>query len=174
MSIYVLRADRLVKIGFSEKIRSRVSAIISGSPVPVEFVGFMPGGRDLEAHLHERFSQSRFSGEWFVETDAMRDVFSILLTPGLPTLESTKQAKRRNEREYQSTISSRIKEASSRRWPNTGVMTRLNSMAENMKWPLSRVKDAYYGNSRMRLRAVELEELEAWISEAEELEHEDL
>lgn len=99
MSIYVLRSDNLVKIGFSEHLRNRVGAIISVVPLPVEFVGYMPGNRDVEKHLHEKFATSRFSGEWFVETPAMRVVFEALLTPHMPVITPREKVQKRTSGE---------------------------------------------------------------------------
>src|SRR6187551_1500485 len=98
MSIYVLRSDNLVKIGFSENLRNRVQSIIATIPVPVEFVGHMPGGRDFEAHLHEIFAESRFSGEWFVESDKMRSLFETLLIARLPRPQTRAEIRKTSEK----------------------------------------------------------------------------
>src|SRR5690606_37164476 len=85
MTIYVLRSDDLVKIGFTDDLHRRVQAIIAAVPVPVEFVGYMPGTREVEAHLHRQFAAHRFSGEWYVETPDMRRIFGGLLIQRLPS-----------------------------------------------------------------------------------------
>lgn len=164
MSIYVLRSDNLVKIGFTENLRGRVQAIVAMVPVPVEFVGHMPGGRDLEVHLHERFRTHRFSGEWFVETENMRTAFDLLLTAGLPEAPTVKGMKRAAEKEYASALANRIKDAAAARWPQLSIGERVSAFQADIGWNKGRAKDAFYSHPRMAIRAFELEELEAWLS----------
>lgn len=164
MSIYVLRSDNLVKIGFSEHLRTRVNAIIAATPVPVEFVGHMPGGRDLEAHLHERFAAHRFSGEWFVETPAMRDAFESILTPRLPAGEQALPAKKRTvDPEASRILAARIRNAAAQCWPDRGKVERVDALAERLGWNRSRVFGLYYSDTRVALRAFEQEELDSWL-----------
>jgi hypothetical protein len=94
MSVYVLRSDNLVKIGFSDQLSTRVHTIIQAAMVPVEFVGHMPGGREVEAHLHSLFADRRFSGEWFVESREMRILFDALLIPKMPEAPTRKRERR--------------------------------------------------------------------------------
>jgi len=168
MSVYVLRSVNLIKIGYSENIRLRVGAIISSSPVPVEFVGHMPGDREVEAHLHAKFDAARFSGEWFVESPAMRDFFSILLTPGLPAIESKREQRRRMENGYQDDVAERVRNAAKARWPHKTIADRIDSIAEETGWPRSRAKDVYYSHSKIRLRAFETPQIEEWLSKTED------
>lgn len=164
MSIYVLRSDNLLKIGFTDDIRGRVQSIISMIPVPVEFVGHMPGGREVEAHFHHIFRESRFSGEWFVETAEMRLAFEAILIPGLPSAPTDKSAKRVAEIRKMSALSARIKDAAASRWPSLSKGERLSRFQSEIGWNKARAKDAFYAHPKMALRGFELEELEAWLS----------
>lgn len=161
MSIYVLRSAELVKIGYSADLRQRVASIISSVPVPVEFVGHMPGDREVEAHLHERFAMSRFSGEWFVETDQMRQVFDAILTSKLPEPAKTtnKSVKRARDNSTATIVRDQLRRAAAHRFPQSSHGDRITSLADLLKWPRSRVKDVYYGDKRMSLRAAELDDL---------------
>lgn len=161
MSIYVLRSAELVKIGFSEDIRRRVSSIISSIPVPVEFVGYMPGDREVEAHLHERFSASRFSGEWFVETREMSAVFEALLILRLPEpVKQTPAGIRRNrDRSLVGDFQPKLRGAAAERFPDLNHGERVTALADLLNWSRSRVRDVYYGDKRVSLRAAEIGDL---------------
>lgn len=166
MSIYVLRSDNLVKIGFSDNLRKRVRQIISTVPIPVEFVGHMPGDRDVEKHLHDIFAQSSFSGEWFVETEQMRSLFDTMLIPHLPEPEPTIQVKRRVERASTAELSQKVKEEAGRRWPNMSKADIVIELAIALGWSKNRTKDFYYADPRVSLRAHEMGGLDAWLEAA--------
>lgn len=161
MSIYVLRSDNLVKIGFSDNLRKRVNSIISAIPVPVEFVGHMPGGREVEAHLHEVFKPTNFSGEWFVETPEMRSAFDVLLIQNLPELVRNERVKKRSS-ERTAEIASALREIALEKWPADSHATRIDKLAAGLGWNRSRVKDCYYGDSRVALRSFEEDEVTAF------------
>jgi hypothetical protein len=162
MSVYVLRHEKLVKIGFTENLRTRLSAISSHSPVPLEFVGHMPGGRELELHLHERFAASHFSGEWFVETDEMKTAFSALLSPDLPEI-APSRSKRSNDRNMTIMTSIRVKTKCAELWGKEPAGTRVANFAAALGWNQARAKDLYYAAPRMALRGFELEEVRSWL-----------
>lgn len=163
MSIYVLRSDNLVKIGFSDRLRNRVQSIISTVPVPVEFVGHMPGDREVEAHLHSVFAISHFSGEWFVETEAMRALFDTILIPRLPQPETAKQIKRTVEKTSTQLVSQRVKEEAANRWPNKSKAKIIDALAVDLGWSRTRTRDFYYADPRIALRAFEMQGIEAWL-----------
>lgn len=58
-------ASGAVKIGHSVDPASRLSAIRSCSPVPLDILAKAPGGPDREAAYHMQFAQFRLHGEWF-------------------------------------------------------------------------------------------------------------
>lgn len=166
MTIYVLRSDNLVKIGFSEDVSTRVRAIIASIPVPVEFVGHMPGGADVEKHLHDRFGSSRFSGEWFVETPAMAGVFDALLIKGLPQPSKPEKygVRAKTEERLLSEICETLRGRSARKWPDSSHATRISLIANDLKWPRNRVKDLYYADPRVSVRQSERDAIDAWSS----------
>jgi len=87
--VYCIRddADEVVKLGYSKDPTRRVKQLQTGSPRPLRFICAIPGGRDLEASLHQQLASQRISGEWFADskgylsdilTDlALRDVNAI-------------------------------------------------------------------------------------------------
>lgn len=168
MSIYVLRSDNLVKIGFSDNLRNRVQSIVSTVPVPVEFVGHMPGDRDMEKHLHDIFDASHFSGEWFVETPAMTVFFETILIPNMPQIETVKQQKRKAEQSETKSVQERVRQVANARWPLLSKADQVLAIAAALGWTRSRAKDLFYGEPRMVLRAFEQADLDALLSSVEE------
>lgn len=165
MTVYVLRSDNLVKIGFSENIVKRVGAIVSATPVPVEFVGYMPGGVEVEKHLHTIFSATRFSGEWFVETPSMRSLFEVLLIKGLPAAPVRTRISKRPEPGIDiASASAKLRERAAHRWPTHSHAERVAFSATELGWNISRCRDVYYAARRASLRAFEVQELERWAS----------
>ncbi len=165
MTIYVLRSNNLLKIGFSDDVRKRVQSIASQSPEAIEVVGHMPGCRDVERHLHNVFASSRFAGEWFVETPIMTDVFHALLTPGMPkATKAPKAVQRREPKANIKLLSTRLRDHSALLWPTEAHGQRIVLAAEKLGWTYSRCRDLYYADRRLALRAFEIEEFEKWIA----------
>jgi hypothetical protein len=165
MSIYVLRSDNLIKIGFSDNLRQRVQSIVGLVPVPVEFVGHMPGDREVEKHFHDLFAASHFSGEWFVETEQMRALFSTILIPRMPRPEGALEVKRSAEKNSTQKISSRVRDEAAIRWPNKAKSDVVFELAIALGWSKTRTKDFYYADHRLALRAYEMKEVEAWLDQ---------
>jgi hypothetical protein len=66
-NVYLIREtlSRLVKIGYSDNVTKRHKGLQTSNPNQLELLGHMPGDRDLEDALHERFKKRRVRGEWF-------------------------------------------------------------------------------------------------------------
>lgn len=64
--VYFLRTvdGRFVKIGYTTNLRVRITAL-TGSPIDVELIGWIPGSRRLEAELHRQFIVHHEVREWF-------------------------------------------------------------------------------------------------------------
>lgn len=84
MSVYFLKARDLIKIGFSDNVRARVAAQIAANPFGCAFIGYMPGGRDLERHLHQKFADHRVRGEWFNENDGLTRFIADMALTSMP------------------------------------------------------------------------------------------
>lgn len=63
-----------VKIGCSFNPQSRLSVMMSWSPVPLEIVAICDGSFAEEARLHRVFALSHSHGEWFQFSDELGDV----------------------------------------------------------------------------------------------------
>jgi hypothetical protein len=66
------RLDGLVKIGYSTDVSDRLRHIAIGGG-PLDLVYSEPGGLSRERELHEMFASDRVHGEWFTESDAMKE-----------------------------------------------------------------------------------------------------
>lgn len=94
MSVYFIESSDLIKIGFSNDVRSRVRSVIATLREGGKFLGCMPGDRTVEQHLHKRFAEHREYGEWFRRTPELEGIISILTTGDFPEDEKTKAADR--------------------------------------------------------------------------------
>lgn len=65
--IYVAgtRNDLYLKIGMSSEVDKRIATLNTSSPLPIHLLISFPGGRGLEAILHNRFKSKCTNGEWF-------------------------------------------------------------------------------------------------------------
>lgn len=65
--VYVLYDSNIngVKIGHTTNINTRVSGIQVSSPVDLELLMVLMGGRELEKKLHRDLKQFNIRGEWF-------------------------------------------------------------------------------------------------------------
>lgn len=65
--VYFLQAENkgFIKIGFTNNPYSRIESIRAMSPVSLDVLVIITGGKPLEQKLHQRFSHLRHHGEWF-------------------------------------------------------------------------------------------------------------
>lgn len=63
--VYFIKAGDAVKIGYSEVVGKRFSALQSGHAGELELLGAIPANGYTEHSYHERFAQFRIRGEWF-------------------------------------------------------------------------------------------------------------
>lgn len=69
--VYFIRCGEFIKIGYSSKLRERVSNIATSTPHKVELLGAISGGQKMERDMHKRFARCRHSREWFKPDAAM-------------------------------------------------------------------------------------------------------
>lgn len=74
MSVYLIKSDRFIKIGYSESPLSRAGNMQTGNPHELELMAVIPGDTGLESYLHERFAELRVRGEWF-ECTGLLEIF---------------------------------------------------------------------------------------------------
>jgi len=63
--VYFIEGAGRIKIGVAQDPQSRLDALQTGSPVPLNILAVCEGGYERESELHQRFVSSRLYGEWF-------------------------------------------------------------------------------------------------------------
>lgn len=72
--VYFIRAGEAgaIKIGTTRgNPHARLRDLQTGNPEPLVLLAVMPGGPDVERGLHDRFVDSRLTGEWFRPTERL-------------------------------------------------------------------------------------------------------
>jgi hypothetical protein len=68
--IYFIRSPSAVKIGMAKDANRRLTVLQTSHPEILSLVATSPGGRELEAEYHRRFTDHRIRGEWFTPEEA--------------------------------------------------------------------------------------------------------
>ena|SRR3990167_11289723 len=71
--LYLIKAGKHYKIGWTKDINSRVKLFQTGNAYPIEIVVNYPTGmpiQALEAWFHKAFADKRVNGEWFELDDS--------------------------------------------------------------------------------------------------------
>lgn len=85
-----------IKIGYSNDVKKRLSALKSGSPYKLDVIGLIEGGRSKEKEMHEKFKEKRLSQscEWFEFCDEIIDFINENKIKTDPILSKTKKTKK--------------------------------------------------------------------------------
>jgi len=68
----------VIKIGFSTNPQNRLRSLATASPYALEFLCVIPGDTNYEKSLHDKFHHLRQSGEWFSDTQEIREFIESL------------------------------------------------------------------------------------------------
>lgn len=84
--VYFVSSGLAVKIGYSVDPTQRFAALQTSHPAKLTLLGRIPGTRELERDLDDRFAKYRRVGEWFTADDALVDAIEGLLAnpPPIP------------------------------------------------------------------------------------------
>lgn len=77
-TIYFLRCEQFVKIGFTQALSTRLRSLEGANPMPISVIHTMPGGVDDEASLLLKFAHLKHRGEWFAATQEILDFIADL------------------------------------------------------------------------------------------------
>ena len=84
-STYLIEGAGIYKIGKASNIKSRLSGMATGSPVPLTLIAVASGGCRLEARLHLLFAHVHDHGEWFrLSDDQVATCIKLMDTARLP------------------------------------------------------------------------------------------
>lgn len=72
MIYFIQSPDKSIKIGFTNKDpNARLKSLQTGSHYKLILLGVIPGNRNLEIKLHNRFKNSHIRGEWYKSSDRL-------------------------------------------------------------------------------------------------------
>jgi hypothetical protein len=78
--VYFIKSENFVKIGFtSEKMANRIGNLQTCSPHELELLGAIPGPKRLEDLLHRKFEKFNARGEWFLLSEEVLMISTVLL-----------------------------------------------------------------------------------------------
>jgi hypothetical protein len=75
--VYFAVIGRAIKIGYTTDLERRMEYLQKGTPERVRLVAVLPGGRELEKKLHQRFNGAWISGEFFGAEAVMEFLVNI-------------------------------------------------------------------------------------------------
>jgi hypothetical protein len=70
--VYFIRSGAGIKIGFTDNIFMRMSALLNAHPRRLALLAMIPGTRTEEGELHRMFAEDRMEGEWFRPSRRLR------------------------------------------------------------------------------------------------------
>lgn len=80
--VYFVQSEKTyaIKIGFtSGPVEKRISSLQTTHPYKLHLLAAIPGNREYEKSLHERFSLFRLNGEWFQAHPDLLDFIAVIL-----------------------------------------------------------------------------------------------
>lgn len=86
--IYFLVAGDAIKIGFTTRPTVRIEALKTGLAEKIESIVIVRGSRSDEKRLHALLVHYRRNGEWFMNTDPVREVMARSAAKGRPAFEA--------------------------------------------------------------------------------------
>lgn len=164
MSIYFVRFQNMVKIGFSDNVALRLHSLQTGIPVTIEFVGHMPGDREVEAHLHSIFGGSRETGEWFASTPELESFMALMLIKDLPKrpAEPRREVHRASRIQWEA-YAANLRQAADAKWPDATRSARIEHLRTELGMGARRVRSLYDNDGPGRLLSDEVATLDKWM-----------
>lgn len=78
--IYFIKQNDYVKIGFTNRFKTRLNQLQTSSPVKLEVLAIVDGDKDDERLLHNMFKHIATNGEWFNYCDELKNYIDSLDT----------------------------------------------------------------------------------------------
>lgn len=144
MSVYFIRSEDLIKIGYSNDVRQRTDAVIRMLRAGGTYLGYMAGDRSVEKYLHAKFADLREYGEWFKSSPDLETFIAVSTTEGYPEDEKISSTDRLllQEERYAEEASYFIRAALSglpTSFDTFETLTRITTI------PAHRLQDIYHG-----------------------------
>jgi len=74
--IYFIGNNEQIKIGYSKKVKNRISSIKTACPFELTLSLIISGDKTKEKELHSKFNKDRVKGEWFTLSEDIRQYIS--------------------------------------------------------------------------------------------------
>lgn len=71
--VYFIECAGRIKIGITQNLKARVSALQTSAPGKLTVIATVPGAAKLERELHGQLHAHRITGEWFTDCEEVRD-----------------------------------------------------------------------------------------------------
>jgi hypothetical protein len=81
--IYFATDGDAIKIGRSQNVQARIKSLSTGNAKPLRLVASVPGGARHEAKVHADLADYRLNGEWFKDSQAIRDAIAEYQVSGI-------------------------------------------------------------------------------------------
>lgn len=78
--IYFIKQSDYVKIGFTNRFKTRLNQLQVSSPVKLEVLAIIEGDKTDEKIIHEKFKHISTNGEWFIYCDELKQYIDLLDT----------------------------------------------------------------------------------------------
>lgn len=78
--IYFIKQGDYVKIGFTNRFKTRLSQLQVSSPIKLEVLAIIDGDKNDEQKFHEQFKHIASNGEWFMQCDELKSFIDLLDT----------------------------------------------------------------------------------------------
>jgi DNA-binding XRE family transcriptional regulator len=78
--IYFIKQSDYVKIGFTNRFKTRLNQLQVSSPVKLEVLAIIEGDKTDEKIMHEMFKHISTNGEWFIYCDELKQYIDLLDT----------------------------------------------------------------------------------------------
>ena len=78
--IYFIKQGDYVKIGFTNRFKTRLSQLQVSSPIKLEVLAIVDGDKNDELKFHNQFKHIASNGEWFMYCDELKSFIDLLDT----------------------------------------------------------------------------------------------
>lgn len=76
--VYFIKQGDYVKIGFTNRFKTRLNQLQVSSPIKLEVLAIIDGDKTDEQKLHEQFKHIASNGEWFMQCDELKSFIDSL------------------------------------------------------------------------------------------------
>ena len=78
--VYFIEAIGLkkIKVGYSKDVESRLRQLQTAMPFEMRILASVPGTIALESEIHRLFAKTRVRGEWFEDTEKLREYIAAI------------------------------------------------------------------------------------------------